>query len=101
MLINAEAAAREKYEALKELLLMTRAELERSEAERKLLVDRIVQLSGQPAIYQKQDTAEARDKVAESAPPPPADRRVGFDDVHKALRQAIKDGTYATRGRIN
>lgn len=103
--VKAEDAARDKYDALKELLLITRGELDRSEAERKLLLDRIVQLSGQPAIYQKRDTAEARDQRTEkneaAEKPPIAERRVGFDDVHKAARQAIKDGTYALKGRVN
>ena len=101
--VNGEDAARDKYGALKELLLITRAELERSEDERKLLTDRIVQLSGQPAIYRKQDTAEARDHAAgkDGQAATPAERRVGFDDVHKAVRQAIKDGTLNLMSRTN
>lgn len=101
--VKAEDAARDKYDALKELLLITRGELDRSEAERKLLLDRIVQLSGQPAIYQKRDTAEVRDREQgkpTAVPPMPA-RRASFDDVHQAAREAIKDGTFGLSGKAN
>jgi seryl-tRNA synthetase len=81
---------------LKDEIKQLRADLMASEAKRELLTDRIVQLSGQPAIYQKRDTAEVRDRESEkpTAVPPMPERRASFDDVHRAVREAIKDGNY-------
>lgn len=101
-------AARERYESLKELHLQTRAELEASNTERRLLLDRIVQLSGQPALFERQGTG-IRDQASVSKPeePKPANTlpgpaaRVGFDEVHQAARTALKDGTFSLKGRSN
>lgn len=94
-------AADGRYLTLKELYTATRAELEAANAERKMLFDRIVQMTGQPAIYAPPQAAptSAPAESASSLPGPPV--RASFDDVHKAARQAIKDGTYKLRGVVN
>ncbi|HUD75133.1 MAG TPA: hypothetical protein VMQ76_08680 [Terracidiphilus sp.] len=99
--IKAEDAAREKYEAVFGLWRKTQEQLEVSNAERKLLLDRIVQMSGQPALYEK-PTAEAKNRESGEQQEMPSPRsRVGFDDVHEALRAAVKNGTYGIRGKVN
>jgi hypothetical protein len=90
-------AAERSYQALVELNQELRAQLEQASAERRLLLDRIVQMSGQPALFTQ---APAPPVVLENGlPGPPA--RVSFDDVHKAARAAIKDGRIKLRGRGN
>jgi hypothetical protein len=109
-------AARDRYAALKELHLQARAELDRftdhaarleaelaeEKLENRILLDRIVQMSGQPALFEK-----AAPAPIPAAPAPPASTlpgpaaRPGFDDVHRAAREAIKDGTFSLKGRPN
>jgi hypothetical protein len=99
MRVEDRLVAETRYEALKELLLMARADAESGKQERKLLMDRIVQMTGQPALYaQPQAITPAPELKANY---PAAESRASFDDVHKALRQAMKDGTYAMKGRGN
>ena len=94
-------AARERYESLKELHLQTRAELETSNTERRLLLDRIVQLSGQPALFEKAAPVPAAPPAPPASTLPGPAARVGFDDVHQAARTALKDGTFSSKGRPN
>lgn len=68
------------------------------EEERHKLFDRIAQLSGQPPIYEKQP--------AQSAQPtqdlPEVPQKLTIDDIHKAARKAMADGTFdLRRGRAN
>lgn len=72
------------------------------EAERKLLLDRIVQMTGQPALYEKAapQPAVVGAESAQEAPTPT--KLVTFDDVHSAARRALANGTYRPpAGRLN
>jgi Cdc6-like AAA superfamily ATPase len=67
--------------------------LAESEAERKVLLDRILELSGQQALFQRQSPADGgQQAVQNELPGPPT--QVGFDHVHAVARQALKDGTF-------
>ena len=94
----AEAAAREvtaagARAALAEANARTaEAWLAESKAERRTLVDRIVQLSGQPPLYEKAPAPVAQAPAADNAPP--VRTQVKIDDVHAAARAAIADGTF-------
>lgn len=66
------------------------------EDDRRKFLDRIAQLSGQPPIYEKQP--------AQSAQPtqdlPEVPQKLTIDDIHKAARKAMADGTFdLPRGR--
>ena len=75
-----------------------------AEAERRVLLDRIVELSGQPPIYA---AAPHPGPVGAVEPkgddgPPPMKERILFDDVHAAIRQAMADGTFSiTKAAVN
>jgi hypothetical protein len=92
--------AAEQCRTLQVQLGETIKELEKCDAERRLLLDRALQLGGQPPLYAKPEPVIPRPADPTSTlPPPPV--RASFDDVHKAARQAIKDGTYKLRGVVN
>jgi hypothetical protein len=59
----------------------------------KLLLDRIVQMSGQPPIFNPAPTppTPAQPEPSASTIPGPA-TRLSFDDIHRETRKAIKDG---------
>lgn len=94
-------AAGKLYEQATDYATRLATELAEEKRENKLLLDRIIQLSGQPALFEK--TAP----VAPQAPTPPTSTlpgpaaRVSFDDVHNAARTALKDGTFTSKGRAN
>lgn len=79
-------------------------ELAEAKRENRLLIDRIVQMSGQPALFDKTPPAPppqpAPAPVPVSTLPGPA-ARASFDDVHNAARAAIKDGSFGMKGRVN
>jgi hypothetical protein len=72
--------------------------LEAAENDRRLLLDRIVQMTGQPPIYEKPGPVllvQPEPKpVPESADTPEAVRQVTFDDVHRDARRAMANGTF-------
>ena len=61
--------------------------------EREMLLDRILTLAGQPALYTKPEP-----QIIALAPKgddgPPVPRRVTFETVHAAARKAIDDGSF-------
>ena len=80
-------ASREREESLEKILAET---ADRADQERKVLLDRIVELSGQPALYRK----PAETAAAPGGELPRVPSRVGFDDVHQAVKAAMRDGTF-------
>lgn len=71
------------------------AERDAARAEVKLLLDRIVQMSGQPPIFHPAPipaapTAPSPEQLS-SIPAP--ETRVSFDDIHRRTRAAIADGS--------
>ena len=75
----------------------TRSNIEENErnslrADNKLLLDRIVQLSGQPPIFNPlpTPTVAAQPQVVSNLPAP--ETRASISDVHRAAREAIKKG---------
>jgi len=91
----------EQCRVLQTQLNETIKELEKCDTERRMLLDRTFQLSGQPPLYAKPEPAvQTRPAEQEnSLPGPPV--RASFDDVHAAAKQAIKDGTIKLRARVN
>lgn len=69
------------------------------EHERKQLTDRILQLSGQPALYEKPAVVVSTEQPAQDLPAVP--RRVSFDDVHAAARKAMQNGSFTLKGKAN
>lgn len=71
-------------------------------AESKLLIDRIVQMSGQPPIFNSAPsvappTTTVQPGASTSGSDIPApETRTTFADVHRQARKAIKDGTIHT-----
>jgi hypothetical protein len=59
--------------------------------ENKLLIDRIVQMSGQPPIFHPAPITTPQPPPEPSSLPAP-ETRVSFADVHRETRQAIKEG---------
>jgi hypothetical protein len=95
-------AAGKLYEQATDHARRLEAELAEEKRENKLLLDRIVQMSGQPALFEKTApvTPQAPTQPASTLPGPAA--RVSFDDVHSAARTALKDGTFSiSKGRTN
>lgn len=71
-------------------------------AENKILIDRIVQLSGQPPIFHpepKSAMAEPQPQTISALPGP--ETRVSFADVHRAAKAAIKSGELNLLTRTN
>lgn len=60
-----------------------------ADAERKLLLDRVVQMSGQPPLYAEQ-VSVPNEQVPANQPAPKA--RVTFEDIHGAFREAELSG---------
>jgi hypothetical protein len=90
-------AARELAEARDAALIAAaNARADTAEQERRILTDRIAQLSGQPPIYERA-VATAAAPPESSAPAPK--RQISFDDVHEAARTAIANGTFSLNGR--
>lgn len=68
------------------------------EEDRRKFLDRIAQLSGQPPIYEKQPAQFAQ--PTQDLPEVP--QKLSIDDIHKAARKAMADGTFdLPRGRAN
>lgn len=73
--------------------------LEAARAENHKLFDRIVEMTGQPPIYEKPSPMALVPSTVE-APAPPT--RLTFDDVHKAAQSAMARGDFrVSRGRAN
>lgn len=71
-------------------------------AERKLLIDRIAQMSGQPPIFHPAPAVAAPPAPTLAASNIPApETRVSFSDVHRITRKAIKDGELNILARTN
>jgi hypothetical protein len=66
------------------------AQIEAKSKENHLLLDRIVQMTGQPPIYEK--PAPVQPQTESNVPDVPV--RHTFDSVHEAARKAIADGTF-------
>jgi hypothetical protein len=94
-------AAEKRYERATDYATRLAAELAEEKRENRLLLDRIVQMSGQPALFEKTAPVapQAPTQPASTLPGPAA--RVSFDDVHNAARTALKDGTFSSKGRAN
>ncbi len=82
------AAAIERANLAVDLALNQVAEVK---GDNKLLIDRIVQMSGQPAIFHPAPVLPAAPEAAPSRIPGPKTRK-SFDDVHEAAREAIRTG---------
>jgi hypothetical protein len=82
---------------LKEEIVRLRTELAASYIKQELLLDRIVQLSGQPALYAKPPEVPPAEHSDQAGPK----TRASFDDVREAARKAIADGTFGVTGRPN
>jgi hypothetical protein len=93
-----EVARQQQFEAHEREIADLRMRLSEAESERKTLMDRIVQLSGQPAIYQRPAVAEPAAAAASQLTPR---TRTTFEDVHSAVRDAMKDGTFDYQRRPN
>jgi hypothetical protein len=83
----AEERKAKQTEDFNQRLAIAQGALAEANAERKLLIDRIVEMSGQPAIFHPAPIVQ---QVPSSSPAPAA--RVSFDDVHKKAREAIRSG---------
>lgn len=99
LLAASEVARQQQFETHEREVKDLRDRVTALEAERKALVDRIVQLSGQPALYEKPVPVPSPEIVADQLAP----RTVTtFSDVHAAVRKAIKDNTFnIPKGRSN
>ncbi len=75
-----------------------RRQLDGSEAERRMLLDRVLELSGQPGLFHKPAPQPVQAQPS-SLPAPPT--RVSFDDVHAAAQQALRDKTFNRFKRAN
>ena len=99
---QSETARQREHDAFEARITDLTARLNALDAERKTLLDRIVQMSGQPPLF----TAPAPVTVA-GAPPPdtssiPGPRaRANFDDVHEFARQAIRNKTLNGAGKVH
>ena len=93
--IRAEVDARQATERLAEyrveankLLQLAQNEIQSLRVDQKLLIDRVVQLSGQPAIYAPAPEPKPSAPSNIAAP----EERVTFATVHKKAREAIATG---------
>ena len=96
-----EVRLMKELELAREALQQARADLETANAERKLLFDRIVQMSGQPALFDKTPAPEPRVAPEPVSTMPGPAARVGFDQVHEVARRALKDGSFKFGARGN
>lgn len=69
------------------------------ESERKVLLDRIVEMSGQRPIYERQPAASREEPAEKPGDLPAPKRQVTFDDIHETARRAIADGSFSLGGR--
>lgn len=71
-------------------------------ADNKLLLDRIVQMSGQPPIFHPAPTQATPPAVPtpQISTLPAPETRVSFSDVHNAARKAIKNGDLTLLTRV-
>ena len=90
-----EQQLRAAEERLAEAQAAADEQLDAAEAERQKLLDRILQLSGQPALYapappqSAEPRAQSTDKAADKGSVlPPARRLVDVSDIHAAFREA-------------
>lgn len=99
LLAASEVARQQQFEAHEREVKDLRDRVTALEAERKALVDRIVQLSGQPALYEKQVAIPSPENATDQLSP----RTVTtFSDVHAAVREAMKSNTFdVLKGRTN
>ena len=66
--------------------------LAEEEAERRLLLDRIVQLSGQPALFEKSGIRDQGSAVSESAAQPEPEVLTTFRNAKQWAEKQLKDG---------
>jgi hypothetical protein len=95
-LAQSETARQREHDHYEARIIDLTERLADSEAERKILLDRIVQMSGQPALYHQPEAAPANPAAASATNniPGPA-RKISFDEVHAVTRKALKNGTYS------
>jgi hypothetical protein len=80
-----------------------RNQLAESKADNKILIDRIVQMSGQPPIFHPapiQATPPAPSPQPQVSTMPGPETRVSFADVHRETRKAIKNGDIGLLTRV-
>lgn len=92
---NCETACANSVVAANDRVADLHSQLFDSRAEVKLLLDRIVQMSGQPPIFHPASAppAPAAPSPEQLSSIPAPETRVSFDDIHRRTRAAIADGS--------
>lgn len=99
-------AAEQQVRALEQRLaaqaLEASTQLREAEKDRQRLLDRILELSGQPPLYEKpQIHLVAAPPEQKTDDLPEVQPTVRIDDVHKAARDAMRNGTFnLPKGRV-
>lgn len=98
-------AAEQQVRALEQRLQLVssahEAQLAAERKEQQRLIDRILELSGQPPLYEKQIHLVATPPQQKTDDLPEVQPTVRIDDVHKAARDAMRNGTFnLPKGRV-
>lgn len=98
-------AAEQQVRALEQRLQLVssahEAQLAAERKEQQRLIDRILELSGQPPLYEKPQIHLVATPQQKTDDLPEVQPTVRIDDVHKAARDAMRNGTFnLPKGRV-